>query len=99
LPLIRPHWIIVVKRKFGYLGHDLRAAFRYDQLIIFSLRTSARNKRPDIAPDFGSASRRGKGRIAALCNPCRNTEDGPKDKQDRMIISCRSPYSPFQKRR
>ena len=46
---------------------------------------------PKIALDFGSESRRGKGRIVVLCNPCRNTEAGPKDKQDWMIICFRGP--------
>jgi len=49
------------------------------------------NNYPKIAPDFGSDSRRGKGRIIVLCNPCRNTEAGPKDKQDWMIICFRGP--------
>ena len=50
------------------------------------VRAAARNKYPKIAPDFGPDSRRGKGRIAGLCNPCRNTEAGPKDKQDGIVI-------------
>ena len=48
---------------------------------------------PKIAPDFGSDSRRGKGRIVVLCNPCRNTEADPEDKQDWMIICFRGPYT------
>jgi hypothetical protein len=55
------------------------------------IRAAARNNCSKIALDSGSAPRRGKGRIAALCNPCRNAEDGPEDKQDGMIISCRGP--------
>ncbi len=35
-----------------------------------------------IAPYIGSGSRRGKGRIVTLCNPCRDNEAGPTDKQD-----------------
>ena len=30
-------------------------------------------------------------RIVVLCNPCRNTEAGPEDKQDWMIICFRGP--------
>jgi hypothetical protein len=47
-----------------------------------SFRAAEINNYAKIAPDFGSDSRRGKGRIIVLCNPCRNTEAGPKDKQD-----------------
>ena len=54
-------------------------------------RAAARNKYPKIAPDFGPDSRRGKGRIAGLCNPCRNTEAGPKEKQDGIVIFFRGP--------
>jgi hypothetical protein len=36
---------------------------------------------------FSFASRRGDGRIAGLCNRCRNTEGGRKDKQDAILIS------------
>jgi hypothetical protein len=39
-----------------------------------------------IAPDFGPDSRRGKGRRVVLCNPFRNAEAGPKDKQDWINI-------------
>ncbi len=46
---------------------------------------------PKSALDFGSDSRRGKGGIIALRKPCRNTEAGPKDKQDWMIICFRGP--------
>jgi hypothetical protein len=37
-----------------------------------------------IAPDFRSSSRRDNRRIVELCNGCRNTEDGRKDKQNGM---------------
>jgi ribosomal protein S27AE len=37
-----------------------------------------------IAPDYRSSSRRDNRRIVELCNGCRNTEDGRKDKQDGM---------------
>jgi hypothetical protein len=40
-----------------------------------------------IAPDFRSPSRRGNGRIAGLCNRCRNAEGGRKVKQDAILIS------------
>jgi len=43
-------------------------------------------KYPNIAQDFGSDSRRGKGRIVVLCNLFHNAEAGPKDKQDWIII-------------
>ena len=55
------------------------------------LRAAEINNCPKIAPDFGSDSRRGKGRIVVLCNPCRNTEAEPEDKQDWMIICFRGP--------
>jgi hypothetical protein len=48
---------------------------------------------PKSAPDSGSDSRRGKGHIVVLCNPCRNTEAEPEDKQDWMIICFRGPYA------
>jgi hypothetical protein len=57
------------------------------------LRATEINNCPKIAPDFGPDSRRGKGRIIVLCNPCRNTEAGPKDKQDWMINFYASPKS------
>ena len=44
------------------------------------------NKYPKIAPNFGPDSRRGKGRIVVLCNPCRNAAAGPKDKHDWIVI-------------
>ena len=44
------------------------------------------NNCPRIAQNFGSDSRRGKGRIAALCNLFHNTEAGRKDKQDWIIV-------------
>ncbi|MCG6868124.1 MAG: hypothetical protein LJE91_05150, partial [Gammaproteobacteria bacterium] len=37
-----------------------------------------------IAPDFRSSSRRDNRRIVKLCQCCRNTEDGRKDKLDGM---------------
>jgi hypothetical protein len=40
------------------------------------LRVSARINYPKIAPDSCPDSRRGKGRIVILCNPCRNAEAG-----------------------
>ncbi len=46
---------------------------------------------PKIAPDFCADSRRGKGRIAVLCNPCRNAEAAQKDKQDGVIYYFRGP--------
>jgi hypothetical protein len=54
-------------------------------------RAAEINNCPKIAPDFGSDSRRVKERIIVLYNPCRNTETGPKDKQDRIIICFRGP--------
>jgi hypothetical protein len=57
------------------------------------IRAAEINNCAKIAPDFGSDSRRGKGRIIVLCNPCRNTEAGPKDKQDWMIICFHGPYT------
>ena len=39
-----------------------------------------------IAPELGSFSRRSKGRIAALCNPYGNAENGRKDQQDRPVL-------------
>ncbi len=56
------------------------------------LRAAENNNYPIIAPDFCSDSRCGKGRIIALCNPSRNTEAGPKDKKNWMIICFRGPY-------
>ncbi len=56
-----------------------------------AIRAAEINNCPKIAPNFGSDSRRGKGRIIALCNPCHNTEAGPKDKQNWMIICFRGP--------
>ncbi len=55
------------------------------------IRAAEINNCPKIAPDFGSDSRRGKGRIIVLCNPCRDTEAGSKDKQNWMIICFRGP--------
>ena len=60
-------------------------------LGVDKFRAAEINNCPKIALDFGSDSRRGKGRIVVLCNPCRNTEAGPKDKQDWMIICFRGP--------
>ncbi|MCP4934748.1 MAG: hypothetical protein GY927_11215, partial [bacterium] len=40
---------------------------------------------PKIAPGFCADSRRDKGRIAVLCNSCRNAEAAQKDKQDGVI--------------
>ena len=53
------------------------------------VRAAEINNCPKIAPDSGSDSRRGKGRIIVLCNPCRNTEAEPEDQQDWMIICFR----------
>ena len=71
---------------------DIRQAFpNAFPRAVFLLRAAEINNCPKIALDFGSESRRGKGRIVVLCNPCRNTEAGPKDKQDWMIICFRGP--------
>ncbi len=51
-----------------------------------ALRVAEIIKYPKIAQDFGSDSRRGKGRIVVLCNLFHNAEAGPKDKQDWIII-------------
>jgi hypothetical protein len=40
-----------------------------------------------LAQDFRPLSRRGNGRIAGLCNHCRNTEGERKDKQGALLIS------------
>ncbi len=40
-----------------------------------------------MAKDFGSSSRRVKGRILIVFVLSRNAEDGPKDKQDGTFIS------------
>ncbi len=39
-----------------------------------------------MAQDFGSSSRRVKGRILIVFDLLRNAEDGPKDKQDGEVI-------------
>ena len=46
---------------------------------------------PAIEPGFCLDSKRGKGRIVALCNACRNKEARPKDKQDGMVVFCCGP--------
>ena len=53
---------------------------------------------PKIALDVGPDSRRGKGRIVLPCNPCGNTESGPKDKQDWKTIHFRGPWCPPRRR-
>jgi hypothetical protein len=49
------------------------------------------NKSTKIAPDLGSPSRRAKGIILVICDFWRNTEGGPKDKQDGGFIYFRDP--------
>ncbi len=50
------------------------------------IRVAASIKFSGIAQDFCSDSRRGKGRIALLCNPCHNAEAEQKDKQDGIFL-------------
>ena len=56
------------------------------------LRAAEAINYPKIAQDICPDSRRGKGRIAVLCNPCRNAEAGQRDKQDGIIYCFRGPY-------
>jgi len=57
---------------------DLRIRHRIHLLVAF--RDAEEIHYPKIAPDRGPSSRRGKGRMVVPCNPCRNVEDGPRDK-------------------
>jgi len=79
----------------SYKGLRVEAAYKADLIVadrlIVELRAAEINHCPKIAQDVGPDARRGKGRIAALCNPCRNNEAGPKDKRDWTIYFFRGP--------
>ena len=62
-----------------------------DSILRLLLRAAEAIKHPKIAPDICPNSRRGRGRIAALCNPCRNAEAGQEDTQDGMLYCFRGP--------
>ncbi len=61
--------------------------------LVLHIRAAEINKYPEIALDFGSDPRRGKGRIAVLCNLFHNAVAGPKDEQDWIIVFFRGPNS------
>ena len=76
-----------------YLGHMVHAVHPAE-IVVCSIHFRAAEiiNYPKIALDFCADSRRGKGRIAVLCNPCRNAEAAQKDKQDGIIYYFRGPY-------
>ncbi len=77
------------------------AVSRFNRVIVQTialiqiLRVAEIIKYPKTAQDFGSDSRRGKGRIVVLCNLFHNAEAGPKDKQDWIIIFFRGPNTSY----
>ncbi len=63
----------------------------YYRRAVSRVRVAAAVKYPEIAPDIRPDSRRGKGRIAALCNPCRNARSRAKRQARRDASSLRLP--------
>ncbi len=62
------------------VGSGIDYVARWGSRARRALRDAEEIDYPKIAQDRGPYSRRGKGRMVVPCNPCRNAEDGPRDK-------------------